>query len=755
MNRLTRRIGDASARRPWVTIAAWVAALVLVLPLAGLVGGSFVDDLVAPGSQSEKAMELLDERFPEASGGSAVAVFAVPEGERIDRHRTAVEAAVGRVAEVEHVATVTDPFAAGTVSPDGRIGYVQVAFDVPEMEVKPEQVDALNDAIEPVRGDGVVAEIGGDAVFINAETPTSGAEAAGLLTALVILVVAFGTIVVALVPIALALVAVAAGLGSIVLLANATDVSTAAPTIGAMIGLGVGIDYALFIVARCRENRAAGQDNSTALSNAMSSSGAAVLFAGGTVVVAMSALALTGLGFLTSIGLSTSLVVLFAVATALTLLPALLSLLGDRIHKGRRHRGLRTRRAKKSKTSKKSENTENTENHKSPEQTAWWRFAHRVSGRPWPYLLAGSAVLLALAIPALRMETGFPDAGNDATSTTHRRAYDLLAEGFGPGFNAPLLIVADLSSPGVDAEGIPELARRVADDAGVASIGEPRFSTAGDTVVLPVLPTTAPADAATSDTLERIRGVIPDNVAVSGLTAMTDDLTRQLSDTLPVFIAAILVVSFLLLMLVFRSVAVPLKAAVMNLLSIGGAYGVVVAVFQWGWLGGLFNLHETILIASPLPTIFFAVLFGLSMDYEVFLLSRVREEYDATGDPTESVARGMAVTGRLITSAALIMTSVFLSFVANPSPLVKMMGLGLATAIVLDATIVRMVLVPASMALLGRAAWWLPRPLDRRLPRITVETMESEESEDTVESYESDDLPPPPGPTPAPTARIS
>lgn len=753
MNRLTRRIGDASARRPWVTIAAWVAALVLVLPLAGLVGGSFVDDLVAPGSQSEKAMELLEERFPEASGGSAVAVFAVPEGERIDRHRTAVEAAVGRVAEVEHVATVTDPFAAGTVSPDGRIGYVQVAFDLPEMEVKPEQVDALNDAIEPVRGDGVVAEIGGDAVFINAETPTSGAEAAGLLTALVILVVAFGTIVVALVPIALALVAVAAGLGSIVLLAHATDVSTAAPTIGAMIGLGVGIDYALFIVARCRENRAGGQDNATALSDAMSSSGAAVLFAGGTVVVAMSALALTGLGFLTSIGLSTSLVVLFAVATALTLLPALLSLLGDRIHKGRRHRGLRTRRAKKSKTSK---NSENTENHKSPEQTAWWRFAHRVSGRPWPYLLAGSAVLLALAIPALRMETGFPDAGNDATSTTHRRAYDLLAEGFGPGFNAPLLIVADLDSPGVDAAGIPELARRIADDAGVASIGEPRFSTAGDTVVLPVLPTTAPADAATSDTLERIRGIIPDNVAVSGLTAMTDDLTRQLSDTLPVFIAAILVVSFLLLMLVFRSVAVPLKAAVMNLLSIGGAYGVVVAVFQWGWLGGLFNLHETILIASPLPTIFFAVLFGLSMDYEVFLLSRVREEYDATGDPTESVARGMAVTGRLITSAALIMTAVFLSFVANPSPLVKMMGLGLATAIVLDATIVRMVLVPASMALLGRAAWWLPRPLDRRLPRITVETMESEESEETVESNESDDLPPPPEPTPAPTtARIS
>jgi RND superfamily putative drug exporter len=513
----------------------------------------------------------------------------------------------------------------------------------------------------------------------------------------------FGTVVTALIPIGLALVAVAAGLGGITLLAHVMDVSTAAPTIGAMIGLGVGIDYALFIVARCRENRAAGQDNRTALSNAMGASGAAVLFAGGTVVVAMTALALTGLGFLTSIGLSTSLVVLFAVATALTLLPAVLTLLGDRVHKSRRLRGSRTRHVK------------------APEATAWWRFAHRVSARPWRHLIAALAVLLALAAPALRMETGFPDAGNDATTTTDRRAYDLLTEGFGPGFNGPLLIVADLRRPGVDISGIPELSRRIAADPGIASVGEPQVSAAGDTVVLPTIPTTAPADAATSDTLDRIRDTVPDNVAVSGLTAMTDDLTRQLADTLPLFIGAIILVSFLLLMLVFRSVVVPLKAAVMNLLSIGGAYGVVVAVFQWGWLGGLFNLHETLPIASPLPTIFFAVLFGLSMDYEVFLISRVREEYDATGDPKESVARGMAVTGRVITSAALIMTVVFLGFVANPSPLVKMMGLGLATAIVLDATVVRMVLVPAVMALLGRAAWWLPRPLDRRLPRTGTE----------------------------------
>jgi putative drug exporter of the RND superfamily len=701
MHRIVRRIGDASARRPWVTIGAWAVAAAIVMGLAGTAGGAFADDFVAPGSQSEAAMQLLEERFPEAAGGSAMAVFAAPEGERLERHRSAVDAAVARIAEVEHVTTVVDPFTAGTVSSDGRIGFAEIAFDRPSTELGPAPLAAIADAMEPARAAGVVAELGGDAAFINGETETSGAEAVGLLAALVVLVVAFGTVLAALVPIALALVAIAIGLGGITLLASAMDVSTAAPTVAAMIGLGVGIDYALFIVARYREGRAAGQDNAAALSNAVGSAGSAVLFAGGTVVVAMAALVLTGLGFLASIGLSTSLVVLLAVATALTLLPALLSLLGDRIDAGRLVG--RRRRVKQA------------------EETAWWRFAHRVAGRPWPYLAVASALLLALAAPALSMKTGFPDAGDEPTSTPHRRAYDLMAEGFGPGFNAPLLLVADLRSPGVDAQAIPALSERIAADPGIAIVGEPRTSPAGDTVVLPMIPTTAPADAETSATLQRVRDLAPANVAVSGLTAMTDDLTGQLADTLPIFIAAILAASFLLLMVVFRSVAVPLKAAVMNLLSIGGAYGVVVAVFQWGWLGDLFNLDGIVVIASPLPTLFFAVLFGLSMDYEVFLLSRIREAYHATGDNAESVARGIAATGRVITSAALIMTVVFLSFVAHPSPFVKMTGLGLAVAILLDATIVRMVLVPATMALLGRANWWLPRWLDRRLPNVSTE----------------------------------
>ena len=701
ISRLVRRIGDASARRPWRTIAAWAVLAAVVIALAGTSGGTFADDFAAPGSQSKEAMEVLEQRFPEAAGGSAMAVFAAAEGQPLSAHRAAVAAAVARMAEVEHVAAVADPFAAGTVSADGRIGFAAITFDVPSLDLGPEPLARLTDAVEPARSTDLVAEIGGDAAFINAEAETSGTEVIGLLAALVVLVVAFGTVVAALVPIALALVAVASGLAAIALLANAMDVSSSAPTIGAMIGLGVGIDYALFIVARYRENRAARQPNALSLSAAMGSSGSAVVFAGGTVVVAMAALVLTRLGVLASIGIGTSLVVLLAVASAMTLLPALLTLLGDRIDAGR---VLGRGRAAKP-----------------VENGAWWRFAHRVSGRPWPYLVVASGVLVLLAVPALWMRTGFPDAGDEATTTTHRRAYDLLAEGFGPGFNAPLLIVADLRDTGLAAGAIPALSARIAAVPGIAGVGAPLVSPAGDTVVLPATPTTGPSDSATSGTLQRVRAVTPDSVYVSGLTAMTDDLTEQMNDTLPVFIAAILVASFLLLMVVFRSVAVPLKAAVMNLLSIGGAYGVVVAVFQWGWLKDVFNLDSTYVIPSPMPAILFAVLFGLSMDYEVFLLSRIREEYDVTRDNAESVARGIAGTGRVITSAALIMMVVFLSFVANPSPFAKMMGLGLATAIALDATIVRMVVVPATMALMGRANWWLPGWLDRLLPHVSVE----------------------------------
>ncbi|GLH99692.1 membrane protein [Phytohabitans aurantiacus] len=691
MSAFTRRLGAASARRPWTTIAAWAVATAVIIALAGMAGGAFAEDFVAPGSQSERARQLLEERFPEAANGAALAVFAAPDGQRLEQHRAAVDAAVTRIATAEGVSTVANPFAAGTVSPDGRVAYAEIAFAAPATRLGPEPFKAVGSALEPARQAGLTAELGGDAAFINSETQTSGAEAVGLLAALVILLVAFGTVVAALVPIVLALIVVAAGLAGILLLANAMDVSTAAPTIAAMIGLGVGIDYALFITARYRENRAGGADNSTALVDAMGRAGSAVVFAGGTVIIAMAALLLTGMGFLVSVGLSTALVVFGAGTAALTLLPAFLTLLGDRLDRGR----LPSRRRRRA------------------QGTGWWRLAHHIARRPWPYLVVSVALLLTLAAPALAMRTAFPDAGDESTSTTERRAYDLLADGFGPGVNGPLLLVVDLRGTG--AGDIRELARRVAADPGIASVGEPVTSPANDTVILRLTATTAPADAATSRTLERVRGMLPDNAYVAGLTAMTADLTHHLSTTLPIFVGAILAASFLLLMLVFRSILVPLKAVLMNLLSIGGAYGVVVVVFQWGWF-----TEDTVTIASPLPMIFFAVLFGLSMDYEVFLLSRVREEYNASGDTTESIARGLAGTGRVITSAALIMTAVFLSFAASPSPFTKMIGIGLATAVLLDATIVRLFLLPAAMTLLGPANWWLPRWLRRRIPRAAA-----------------------------------
>ena len=702
MNRFTRNLAMASARNPWRTFASWVLALVAVVLLASSFGGTFTDDFSAPGSQSARAMELLNENFPDAAQGRALVVFEGEDGTTLHDHREQVAAVVADVSELDHVATVADPFAAGTVSQDGRIGFAELTLDVPEREMGKPAFTALSHAVSGTDAVGLRVELGGDAVFLNAEDETTGHVGIGLLVALLVLLVVFGTVTAAVIPIGLSLVAVGGSIGAITLLAGAMDVSVSAIPVAGLVGLGVGVDYALFVLARYRENRSSGHSNDDALAGAMGSSGAAVVFAGGTVVIATSALAITGLGVLTSIGLATALMVLSAVAAAVTLLPALLSLLGDRIDKGRIGRRHRTATP--------------------VEHTVWWRFGHRVSARPVPYLVGAVLVLVTIAIPAFWMQTAFPAAGDAPKETTHRQAYDLLTEGFGSGINAPLLMVADLSSPGVTVDGVGALTDEIAAVSGITSVTEPRVSTDGDTAVFTASPTTGPADAETSRTIEAVRDVIPDNVYVSGITATTDDLNAQLSETLPLFMGAVIGVSFLLLMLVFRSIAVPLKAAAMNLLSIGAAYGVLVAVFQWGWGAELLGLEGPTPITSIIIVIMFPILFGLSMDYEVFLLSRIREEWVTTGDNAESVARGLAGTGRIVTSAALIMIAVFLSFVASPVPSLKMLGLGLATAILIDATVVRLVLVPATMALLGKANWWLPKSLDRMLPRVVVET---------------------------------
>jgi RND superfamily putative drug exporter len=702
MDKLTRAIASASARHPWRTITGWLAVTAAIFAVAISAGGTFVDDFSAPGSQSATALDLVEENFPEAAKGSAMVVLAARDGTTLEDHRDSIADVLAEVAAIAHVETVADPFAAGTISEDGRIGFATLTLDAPEREIGKPAFAVLSEGVSGATAPAdLQVELGGDAVFLNAQEESSAHVGIGLLVALLVLVVVFGTVVAAVIPIGLSLISVGASIGAIMWMASGTSVSVSAIPVAGLVGLGVGIDYALFVVARYREGRAAGQDNARALTNAMATSGTAVVFAGGTVVVATTALAITGLGILTSIGLATSLMVLSAVAAAVTLLPALLTLVGDKIDSGRvvrRHRpATRT------------------------EDSRWWRFGHHVSRRPWPYLLGAVAALFVIATPALSMQTAFPAAGDAPAETTHRQAYDLLTEGFGIGFNAPLTVVVDQRSAEAGGAEVSRVAEAIAAVPGVASVGAPQTSTDGHTVVFNALPTSGPADAQTSTTIEQVRSVIPDNVYVTGITAVTDDLNNQLSRTLPLFVGVVIAVSFVLLMLVFRSVLVPLKAAIMNLLSITAAYGVLVAVFQWGWGAELLGLEGPTPITSIIVVIMFPILFGLSMDYEVFLLSRIREEYATTGDNAESVARGLAGTGRIITSAALIMIAVFLSFVASPVPSLKMLGLGLATAIAIDATLVRMVLVPATMSLLGDANWWLPRWLDRALPVLDVE----------------------------------
>jgi RND superfamily putative drug exporter len=506
----------------------------------------------------------------------------------------------------------------------------------------------------------------------------------------------------------MALFALVVGETLILIVAAGTHVPTSASSLAAMIGLGVGIDYSLFIVTRFREARRDGTPVVDASAVASGTAGTAVLFAGTTVVIAISGLWISGLWAVGMLGLAAAIVVATSVVSALTLLPALLGLLGRRIDRLRvpfvgrsRERGRRTASA---------------------------RWAHSVTRHPVAAAVAGTTALLVLAAPALDMRLGQADQGTQSLETSQRQAYDLLAEGFGPGFNGPLLVVASTPDPEAGTQ-VDALHSAFATTPGVAAVTDPVINSDGDVVVFEAMPATAPQDAATAELVDRLRtDVVPAattgadlEVLVGGTTAGFVDLDRQMAERLPILIGAVVVLAFILLMVAFRSILVPLKAAVMNLLSVAAAYGVIVAVFQWGWGRDLVGLSETVPIVSWVPMLLFAILFGLSMDYEVFLLSRIREEYRRTGDPRGSVAEGLTATARVITAAALIMIAVFLAFVANPEPVTKMVGLGLAAAVLIDATLVRMLMVPSLMVLMGRANWWLPRWLDRLLPGERLE----------------------------------
>ena len=716
MSGFLERVGRWCARHPWRTIGAWILVAVVVGGLAASAKG-YSESFTIPGTESQQATDLLKDQFPAQAGATAQVVLRAKDGTLTDpANAAAITAALANVKRLPGVTAVVSPTEAGAngLSKQGDIGYAVVNYAKTANAIKPVDLEKLQAAMQPARDAGMQVEFGGEVARAGERPDLGGTEIYGLIAAMIVLLLAFGSVVAMGVPIGTALVGLAVGLSAVTVMTNFFDISQIATTIATMIGLGVGIDYALFVVTRHREQLASGMSIADSAGHANGTSGMAVVFAGTTVVIAICGLVVAGIPTVTTMGFASALVVAVSVIAAITLLPALLGLAGTKIN------SLRLPWVKRSQVE--------AEMHPDKiRQGMWVRWAEHVATRPWRYLLASLVVLLALAAPALSMRLGQTDAGTLSTSSTQRRAYDLLGNGFGKGFNGPLLLVAEV--PSGDAAALSQVVADVKADHDVNAVAPPRFNPAGTTAVIRVLPDSSPQAQGTADLVSRLRSdVIPPAVAnsdvkvyVGGSTAAFIDISDRIASRLPWFIGAVIALSFLLLMVVFRSILVPLKAAVMNVLSIGAAYGVIVAVFQWGWFRGLFGVEQSVPIVSFIPMMMFAILFGLSMDYEVFLLSRVREEYLRTGDARSSVPTGLAATARVITSAALIMICVFLSFVLVDEPTVKMMGLGLATAVLVDATIIRMVLVPATMELLGDANWWLPRWLDRILPHLDLE----------------------------------
>jgi RND superfamily putative drug exporter len=705
MSQFLYRLGQRCANRPYRVLLVWVVIAVGLFGWKATAGGETTDDFQIPGVESQIATDQLKERFPAFSGASGRVVFHVEEG-RIDDPATQEEigAAVARLGQADDVTYVSDPFdpAASTVSADGTTAFTTVQYD--RQTLQKENSEQAEAAIEATREAGIQAEISGE--IANPAKEVHSNEAIGIVIAILVLLVAFGSVIAMGMPIGTALVGVMVGLAGVSVLAGFRNVPTVSDMLATMIGLGVGIDYALFVVTRHREHLHEGRSVADSAGRAIATAGQSVLFAGTTVVIAICGLFLAGVPAISSMGMAVALVVIVSMLVAVTLLPAFLGMAGTRIDKWAVHR----RKAA-------------DESHR----TLSGKWAHHVGRRPWRYALISLAALLVMALPVLSLQVGMADDGNAAEGNTEREAYDLTTEAYGPGFNGPFSIVVETETP--DPVALERVGTAVAETPGIATVAAPIVSPDGTTAMIVAYPTTSPQDEATGELLDTLRDdVLPGAVEgteatarITGSTAFNADLSDRLSERLPIFIAAVIGLSFVLLMVVFRSVLVPLKAAIMNLLSIGAAYGVVVAVFQWGWAKDLIGLEETIPINPFVPLMMFAILFGLSMDYEVFLLSKVREEYLATGDSHRSVVDGLGSTARVITSAALIMISVFGAFVTGDDVTVKMFGLGLATAVLLDATIVRMVLVPSTMALLGGANWWLPSWLDRWLPHLDLE----------------------------------
>jgi RND superfamily putative drug exporter len=694
------RLADFTYRRRRAVLAAWVVALVAAFAGAGA-AGDWSADYSTPGSESRAAAELLQERFPQRSPDTVDIVWqARNAGAPAVRQR--IDALAGEAAGLEGIGDAP-PAAQADYSRDGTIGVLRVPLTELPGAVPTATGEHFIELAQHEDGDGVRIELGGD-VIANAQTGEISSEAVGIAIAAFVLLLTFGSVIAAGLPLATALFGLGISTGLIGLLAAIMDVPDWAPALASMLGIGVGIDYALLIITRYRAALATGSSPRAAVAEAISTAGRSVLIAGTTVVISLMGLFLMGLPYLYGAALATIAAVVIVMAASVTLVPALLSFAGTRIDRLRIPGTNRT--------------------PADPQSAPAARWGRRVQQRPWLAAIAGVAVLLVLASPFAGLRLGFPDRGNDATGTTTRQAYDLVAEGFGPGANGPLLVAAPANGAG-DEQKMSALAATLREQPGVAAVSEPAIAPAGDAAVITVIPTTSPQDGATEDLVHHLRDdVLPRAglpVELGGQTAAFMDQSQATADRLPLFIGGVVGLSFLLLLFSFRSVTVALKAGAMNLLSIAAAYGVVAYLAEGGWAGQLVGIDTETPVPPFIPVIMFAVLFGLSMDYEVFLLSRVREEYLARGDTARAVTEGLARTARVITAAALIMVAVFGAFALSPDVSLKLIGLGLAAAILVDATVVRMVLVPAVMQLLGDRNWWLPRWLDRIIPEGGLE----------------------------------
>jgi putative drug exporter of the RND superfamily len=710
---MLERLALWSYRRRRAMVGIWIVALVGFIALGSTVGGSYSTDFSLPGTESQEAFDLLDERFGAFAGDTAQIVFKADAGVDDPQVRSAMTGLFDEIKTVDRVVGVDDPYASqGQISPDGTIAFATVRFEFVEGEAVPIEIaDEIKELSAGAEIDGLTIEPGGNAIVFSEFEEPGGAEMIGLLFAIVILLITFGSVLAMGLPIMSALFGIGIGLSLVFLFANFVNVPDFTPQLASMIGIGVGIDYALFIVTRYRQQLAHGLDPEQATVVALTTSGKAVLFAGTVVTISLLGILLMGFTFVEGVAIGGAATVAVTMIASVTLLPAVLGFVGRNIDRWRLpwfHR--------------------DEANH---EQSMWYRWSRVIQRRPILPALVGLAVLVTLSIPVLSIQLGFADASSGSTERSSRRAYDLLSEGFGPGFNGPLLLAAEIDDE-QDLAALQSLGQTLQETPGIAGVTPPipNDESDPDAAIMTAFPTTSPQERETTELVEELRAeVIPSalegtdtEVLVGGQTAGVVDFSEANGDRLPILIAVVIGLSFILLVVVFRSILVPVKAAIMNLLSIGAAYGVLVAIFQWGWLKDLVGVDTTAPIEAWAPMMLFAILFGLSMDYEIFLLSRIREEYLRMGDNASAVANGLANTARVITAAAAIMVTLFLSFVyAFDERAIKLFGMGLAVAIFVDATIVRMVLVPATMELLGDANWWLPRWLQRVLPEIQIE----------------------------------